>query len=97
MNINLKIVSLLLAVTFVLLSGAAVAKENSALSAKHKKLVKAFPEVEHLSGAALQGLDREQRKNFYHSTATKLKERRLFYIVRWVTDLQYSPTKYRIG
>lgn len=59
MNSYLKTSILSVSILLTLLSGIALAKENEALSAKHQKLIKAFPEVDHLSSDEFNQMEKD--------------------------------------
>jgi len=49
----------ILMVGLLAFSGLACAKDNSALAAKHKKIIKAFPTVQHISNDAFSALEKD--------------------------------------
>lgn len=57
MKLFFKALTVSMAVMLMSLSGSAFAKDNSALSAKHRKIMKDFPAVKHISIAELQTLE----------------------------------------
>lgn len=60
MKNTFKLVGMMAVISFITLSDSAFAKDNAALNAKHQKIIKDFPAVQHISNETLRNLSKDE-------------------------------------